>query len=59
MEKSVEEIWATIEDMKETTKVLKDSKSVQENEVQELRALLTKNKSKLKEETDKVIKLVK
>ena len=31
VEKSFEEIWATIEDMKETTKALKDSKSVQEN----------------------------
>ena len=56
VEKSVE-VWATIEDMKETTKALEDSKSVQENEVQELRALFTKTKAELKEERDKVIQL--
>ena len=33
------------EDMKEATKALKDSKRVQEDEMQELRALLTKNQS--------------
>ena len=42
VEKSVDEILATIEDMKEATKALKDSKTVQEDELQELRALLTK-----------------
>ena len=31
--KSVDEIWATIEDMKEATKALKDSKPVQEDEM--------------------------
>ena len=56
-EKSVDEIWATIEDMKEATKALKDSKTVQEDEMQELRALLTKTKAELKEERDKVIEL--
>jgi len=29
--KSVEEIWATIEDMKEATKALKDSKTIQKD----------------------------
>ena len=43
--------------MKEATKALKDSKTVQEEEMQELRALLTKNKAELKEERDKVIEL--
>ena len=57
VEKSVEEIWVTIEDMKEATKALKDSKMVQEDEMQELRALLTKTKGELKEESDKVIEL--
>ena len=57
VEKSVDEIWATIEDMNEATKALKDSKTVQEEEMQELRALLTKNKAELKEERDKVIEL--
>ena len=57
MVKSVDEIWATIEDMKEATKALKDSKQVQEDEMQELRALLTKTKAELKEERDKVIEL--
>ena len=57
VEKSVDEIWATIEDMKEATKALKDSKTVQEDEMQELRALLTKTKAELKEERDKVIEL--
>ena len=55
--KSVDEIWTTIEDMKEATKALKDSKTVQEDEMQELRALLTKTKAELKEERDKVIEL--
>ena len=55
VEKSVDEIWATIEDVKEATKALKDSKTVQEDEMQELRALLTKTKAELKEERDKVI----
>ena len=50
VEKSVDEIWATIEDMKEATKALKDSKTVQEDEMQELRALLSKTKAELKEE---------
>lgn len=57
MERSVDEIWATIEDMKEATRALKDSKTVQEDEMQELRALLTKTKAELKEERDKVIEL--
>ena len=57
VEKSVDEIWATIEDMKEATKALKDSKTVQEDEMQELQALLTKTKAELKEERDKVIEL--
>ncbi|CAH3165715.1 unnamed protein product [Porites lobata] len=57
VEKSVDEIWATIEDMKEATKALKDSKPVQEDEMQELRALLTKTKGELKEERDKAIEL--
>ena len=57
VEKSVDEIWATIEDMKEATKALKDSKTVQEDEMQELRALLTKTKAELKEERDRVIEL--
>ena len=57
VEKSVDEIWATIEDMKEATKALRDSKTVQEDEMQELRALLTKTKAELKEERDKVIEL--
>ena len=57
VEKSVEEIWATIEDVKEETKALKDSTTVQEDEMQELRALLTKTKAELKEERDKVIEL--
>ena len=43
--------------MKEATKALKDSKTVQEDEMQELRALLTKTKAELKKETDKVIEL--
>ena len=43
--------------MKEATKALKDSKTVQEDEIQELRALLTKSKAELKEERDKVIEL--
>ena len=43
--------------MKEATKALKDSKTVQEDEIQELRALLTKTKAVLKEERDKVIEL--
>ena len=43
--------------MKEATKALKDSKTVQEDEIQELRALLTKTKAELKEERDKVIEL--
>ena len=47
VEKSVDEIWATIEDMKEATKALKDSKTIQEEEMQELRALLTKTKAVL------------
>ena len=47
VEKSVDEIWATIEDMKEATKALKDSKTVQEDELQELRALLIKTKAEL------------
>ena len=33
VQKSVEELWATIEDMKEATKALKDSKTVQEDEL--------------------------
>ena len=57
VEKSGDEIWATIEDVKEATKALKDSKTVQEDEMQELRALLTKTKAELKEERDKVIEL--
>ena len=43
--------------MKEATKALKDSKTVQEDEIQELRALLTKTKAELKEERDKVLEL--
>ena len=43
--------------MKEATKALKDSKTVQEDEMRELRALLTKTKPELKKETDKVIEL--
>ena len=43
--------------MKEATKTLKDSKTVQEDEIQELRALLSKTKAVLKEERDKVIEL--
>ena len=35
------------EDMKEATKALKDSKTIQEDEMQELRALLTKTKAVL------------
>ena len=35
----------------------KDSKTVQEDEVRELRALLTKSKAELKEERDKFIEL--
>ena len=50
-------MWATIEDMKEAAKTLKDSKTVQEDEMRELRALLTKPKAELKEERDKVIEL--
>ena len=57
VEESVEEIWATIEDMKEATKALKDSKTIQEDGMQELRVLLTKTKAELKEERDKVIEL--
>ena len=59
LEKSVhvDEIWATIEDMKEATKALRDSKTVQEDEMQELRALLTKTKAEVKEERDKVIEV--
>ena len=57
VEKSVDEIWKTIEDMKEAAKALKDSKTVREDEMQELRALLTKTKAELKEERDKVIEL--
>ena len=33
VQKSVEELWATIEDTKEATKALKDSKTVQEDEL--------------------------
>ena len=43
--------------MKEATKALKDSKTVREDEMQELRALLTKTKAELKKERDKVIEL--
>ena len=43
--------------MKEATKALKDSKTVQEDEMQELRALLTKTKAEPKKERDKVIEL--
>ena len=43
--------------MKEATKALKDSKTVQEDEMQELRALLTKTKAELKEEREKFIEL--
>ena len=43
--------------MKEATKALKDSKTVPEDEMQELRALLTKTKAELKKERDKVIEL--
>ena len=43
--------------MKEATKALKDSKTVQEVEMQELRALLTKTKAELKKERDKIIEL--
>lgn len=57
VEESVKEIWVTIEDMKEATKALKDSKMIQEDGMQELRALLTKTKAELKEERDKVIEL--
>ena len=57
VEKSVDEIWETIEDMKEAAKALKDSKTVREDEMQELRALLTKTKAELKEERDRVIEL--
>ena len=57
VEKSVDEIWKTIEDMKEAAKALKDSKTVREDEMQELRALLTKTKAELKEERDRVIEL--
>ena len=45
------------EDMKEATKALKDFKTVQEDEMQELRTLLTKTKAELKEERDKVVEL--
>ena len=40
--------------MKEATKALKDSKTVQEDKMQELRALLTKTKAELKEEETKL-----
>ena len=43
--------------MKEATKALKDSKTVQEDKMQELRALLTKTKAELKKERDKIIEL--
>ncbi|CAH3033402.1 unnamed protein product [Porites lobata] len=43
--------------MKEAAKALKDSKTVREDEMQELRALLTKTKAELKEERDRVIEL--
>ena len=43
--------------MKEATKALKDSKTVQADKMQELRALLTKTKADLKKERDKIIEL--
>ena len=43
--------------MKEATKALKDSKTVQEDKMQELRAFLTKTKAELKKERDKFIEL--
>ena len=43
--------------MKEATKALKDSKTVQEDKMQELRALLTKTKAELKKGRDKFIEL--
>ena len=63
-ETSVENVWATIDDMKEETAALKAVKSLQEKEIQSLQQELTnvskdlvKTKAKLKEEREKIIEL--
>ena len=44
LEKSVDEIWATTEDMKEATKALEDFKTVQEDECKNCERFLQKPK---------------
>ena len=63
-ETSVENVWATIDDMKEETAALKAVKSLQEKEIQSLQQELTnvskdlvKTKAELKEEREKIIEL--
>lgn len=55
VEKSVEELWVIVEDLKEEIKVFKDIKKVQEQEVEGLCLLLMKIKVEFKEEREKII----
>ena len=57
VEKSVEEVWATVDDLKEEVKVLKDTKKAQGKELKGLRSLLMKTKVELKEQREKIIEL--
>ena len=64
LETSVENVWATIDDMKEESAALKAVKSLQEKEIQSLQQELTnvskdlvKTKAELKEEREKIIEL--
>ena len=64
LETSVENVWATIDDMKEESASLKAVKSLQEKEIQSLQQELTnvskdlvKTKAELKEEREKIIEL--
>ncbi|XP_067030636.1 uncharacterized protein [Acropora muricata] len=57
LEKSVEEVWATVSFLKEEVKALIDTKNAQEKELEGLRSLLIKTKVELKEEREKISEL--
>ena len=58
LEKSVEEVWATVSFLKEEVKALIDTKNAQEKELEGLRSLLIKTKVELKEEREKISELI-
>ena len=57
LEKKGEEVWATVDYLKEEVKALIDTKNAQEKELGGLRSLLIKTKVELKEEREKISEL--